>query len=156
MIYKSSEIKDFYQVSLKLILKNRNGKVLLLKALDKGSYAGFYDFPGGRIHTNEFDTALIKVLKREVREEIGNIKYSLIKPIPVACGRHEFIASWGRSEEIGKNTRVLYLFFEGKYLSGNIKISDEHKGYKWVNLKKIKLEKYFQSGILEGIKMYLS
>ncbi len=37
---------------------------------------------------------------------------------------------------------------------GDIKISDEHSNFKWLNLKDIKLEEYFTSGILEGVKMY--
>ena len=37
---------DFYQVSLKAILKNEKGEVLVLGGLDGGSFEGFYDLPG--------------------------------------------------------------------------------------------------------------
>lgn len=147
--------KELYQISLKLILKNENGEALILKAQERGSYAGFYDFPGGRINSGEFNTPIMEILEREVREEIGNIKYSSIKSAPVAIGRHSFIASWGVPEEINKDAFVLYLFFEGNYIDGDIKISEEHTDYKWVKLEDLELEKYFKSGILEGIKMYL-
>jgi hypothetical protein len=49
----------------------------------------------------------------------------------------------------------LLVFFEAEYFGDEIKISDEHTDHKWLDLDKIELEKYFKSGILEGIKMYL-
>ncbi|MFH1029655.1 MAG: NUDIX domain-containing protein [bacterium] len=151
----NEKIKDFYQISLKLILKNNKGEVIILKTLEKGSYKGFYDLPGGRINTDEFNMPVMKILEREVTEEIGNVQFSLKNPIPVATGRHQFIAKWGPPERIGKNIHVLYLFFEGDYFGGDINISNEHSEYKWIKLEDIYLEKYFKSGILEGIRMYL-
>ena len=71
--------KDFYQVSLKALIKNQEGKVLALKAVDTGSFAGFYDLPGGRIDMDEFHTAYIDILKREIAEELGVVcKWKLI------------------------------------------------------------------------------
>ena len=46
--------RDWYQVSLKLILKNKKGEVLVLKTLETGNFAGYHDLPGGRIDTDEF------------------------------------------------------------------------------------------------------
>lgn len=140
--------KDFYQISLKLILKNDKGEVLILKAPeDKNTFAGFYDLPGGRIDDNEFGVDFLEIIKREVAEEIGDVKVS-ISTKPVALGR-------ATSQKINK-IRVLYIFFDAKYQDGDILISKEHIGYKWVDLRKIKLEDYFTSGILEGLKMYLA
>lgn len=50
---------------------------------------------------------------------------------------------------------VIYLFFEAEYVKGEVKISDEHTGFVWLDFSKIQLEKYFKSGNLEGIMMYL-
>ena len=61
---------DFYQVSLKAILKNVEGSVLVLKADFEGPLSGYYDLPGGRIDESEFDIPLLDILKREIREEI--------------------------------------------------------------------------------------
>ncbi len=143
--------KDFYQISLKLFLKNKDGEVLILKAVEGGSFAGFYDLPGGRIDTDEFRTDLMEVIEREVREEIGNIKF-IVKGKPVAVGRHLLPKKSGSRQ---KEIHVLYVFFEAKYVSGKIKISREHKGYEWVKLEKVVPAKFFTSGILEGVKMYL-
>lgn len=142
--------KDFYQISLKVLLKNKKGEILILKAIDGGTFSGFYDLPGGRIDTNEFRVNFDKILKREIKEELGNIKYKL-KLCPVSLGRHLIPP---KMSDIKKEIHVLYILFEADYINGKIKISDEHKDYIWVNLKKINLKKYFTSGILEGIKAY--
>ena len=143
--------KDFYQVSLKLLLKNKKGEILALKGIDNGSYAGYYELPGGRIDTDEFRIDFIEILKREALEEMGNSDFK-INPKPVAIGRHLVPASM---TSLHKDTHILIVFFEAEYFGGDIKISDEHLDHKWFNLKEIDLEKYFKSGILEGIKMYL-
>lgn len=143
---------DFYQVSLKLILKNKRGETLILKAAHKGSYVGFYDLPGGRIKIAEFQTPLEKLLIREVKEELGaDVKYKFTLK-PVALGRHLIPAAIIKKPN---DIHVLYVFFEAEYLAGKIILSKEHLSLRWVNLNKIRLEKYFTSGILEGIRMYL-
>ena len=143
--------RDFYQVSLKLLLKNSEGDVLALKGVDDGSFAGYYDLPGGRIDTDEFSTDFSEILKREAEEEIGNSDFK-INPKPVAIGRHLIPARLTKS---GKDVHILNVLFEAEYFGGDIKISDEHTDHRWMDLNKIELEKYFTSGILEGIKMYL-
>ena len=145
--------RDFYQVSLKLLLKNNEGDILALKGVDNGSFAGYYDLPGGRIDTDEFSTDFSEILKREVEEEIGNPDFK-INPKPVAIGRHLIPGSLPMNKT-GKDIHILNVFFEAEYFGSDIKISDEHADHKWLNLKEIDLEKYFTSGILAGIKMYL-
>ena len=54
--------KGIYQVSLKLLLKNDKNEVLILKAADNGSYAGYYDF-GGRIDANEFEVDFLEIIR---------------------------------------------------------------------------------------------
>jgi len=137
-------MKDNYQISLKVIMKNKKGEVLGVKPPPSSSLHGSYEFPGGRIDTNEFKNSFNKIVHRELSEELGKIKYKLY-PKPVSLGRHL----------TPKGDRILYVFFKADYLSGKIKLSDEHKGYDWLDLKKIILNKAFKSGNLEGIKMYL-
>ena len=143
--------RAFYQISLKIILKNNKNEVLILNGCSKGSYAGFYDLPGGRIDEDESDISFLDIIKREAKEEIGNVKMK-INPKPIDLGRHVVPASM-TSEN--KNLHVLYIFFEAEFISGDIAISKEHEGFKWANLKETKPEKLFKSGILEGINMYL-
>ena len=63
--------RDFYHVSLKAILKNKAGEILILKARQQGTFSGFYDLPGGRIDEDEFSKSLLEILKREISEESG-------------------------------------------------------------------------------------
>ncbi len=144
--------RGFYQISLKLLLKNDKGEVLALKAVDNGSFAGFYDFPGGRIDTDEFEMPFSEIIKREVVEEIGEGVVFELKPKPVAIGRH-FIPAKFNSEKI--DLKVMYIFFEADYKSGEVRISPEHIGFKWFDLNKQDPVKLFKSGILEAINMYL-
>ncbi|OIO47338.1 MAG: hypothetical protein COS76_04560 [Candidatus Portnoybacteria bacterium CG06_land_8_20_14_3_00_39_12] len=143
--------KDLYQISLKLILKNKQGEILLLRAPDVGGrFAGFYDLPGGRIHVDEFLTPFERCIEREVREEAGDVKFK-IDSVPVAIVRDG--PPILKDSEIGK--RILYIFFQAEYLGGDVLISSEHVGYCWVDLAKENLERLFPPEFLKGIKMCL-
>ncbi len=148
----SIDNREFYHVSLKAIVKNSEGKVLILKAAEVGTFSGYYDFPGGRIDKDEFKTPMIDILQREVLEEVGDVEVS-INPVPVGVGRHLIFSKFTATKE--KDIPVLYLFFEASYIKGDAIISSEHSGIEWVDLENIDLEKYFTSGILEAVKMYL-
>ena len=124
--------KDFYQVSLKAFIKNNEGKMLALKAVDTGSIAGFYDLTGGRIDTDEFQTLYLDILKREIAEELGENLEVEIKPTPVAIGRHLIPAHLTRA---GKDTHILLVFFEAFYQGGDLRISDEHQSMQWLDLE---------------------
>jgi 8-oxo-dGTP pyrophosphatase MutT (NUDIX family) len=139
--------KDKYQVSLKLFLKDSKGRILFPFASSKGSYAGYYDLPGGRIEDNEFATPFMDILRRDVQEELGNISFD-VDLNPVLLSR----------DEIGpdKETRVLYIFFEGKYFDGDIQISDEHEGMAWEYPWEVDVEKHIKPIHQETFKKYLS
>lgn len=141
---------DWYNVSLKVFLKNEKGEVLALKAAVDSTMAGFYDFPGGRINDAEFETDYKTLIERELAEELGpNIKYEFnLKPVSFA--RHHYY-----SQRQGKDIRIFFICFEGKYLGGAIKISAEHSDWAWLDLKTIKPEDYFMAGPLEAVRRYL-
>lgn len=138
-----------YNVGLKVILENDRKEILGLWAGKTGMLANSYDLPGGRIDTDEIQTPLEEIIKRELHEEIGSVKYAL-NPKPVAVGRHYFPASITGKD---KDLKIFLVFFKARYLSGEIKISGEHKDYKWLDLKKEPLEKFFKHGLLEGTRM---
>lgn len=140
--------RDWYQISLKLILKNNKGEVLTLKAPEIGNIAGYYDLPGGRIDTDEFSVSFEDILRREIKEEIGDIDFHM-RIAPVAVSRASFISG-------DKDIRICYLFFEGEYISGDVMISNEHAGYAWIHLNTINPAIYFMPGIREGIRAYMN
>lgn len=59
-----------YYVGLKILLSNKEGKVLMLKS-HSNTGGKFWDLPGGRINKAEHKTPLAKIIAREVAEEIG-------------------------------------------------------------------------------------
>lgn len=136
---------DFYQVSLKVVLFNEEGKMLVLKGKSGTDWEGFHDIPGGRINTSEFDVSFSEILKREVSEELGDVDVE-INAQPVSLGRCEFPS--GR--------RVFYIFFEGTFTDpqGEIRLSDEHDGYAWVHIGPGDLERLFVPGVAEGLRAY--
>ena len=73
IIHRMKRAIDKYQVSLKVVF--RDGDKLLALAKDKGSFAGHYDFPGGRIDLIEFETDFMEILAREIGEELGDAQY---------------------------------------------------------------------------------
>lgn len=113
--------QQFY-IGQKVILE-KDGKVLLLNDPVFGS-----DLPGGKIRVGETD--FIRSLKREVFEETG-LEISVGNPFHTdyflmphsELQRHQKIE--------GKLTFLV--FFTAKYISGEIKLSDEHDDYVWVD-----------------------
>ena len=146
------QLIDFYQVSLKLILKNDQGQVLAMKAAERGSMAGFYDLPGGRIHVDEFEAPFEQILRREAGEEIGEVKFE-VGAKPVVVSRHLISA---RVAHTAEDVHVIYVFYLGRYDSGEIAINDEHLNFEWLDLGQINLAKYFTSGMLIGLRDYLA
>lgn len=140
----------WFNVSLKVFLKNEKGEILALAAPANSSIAGFYDLPGGRVDEDEFEIDCETQIKRELAEEIGpDVRYKLnLKPVSFA--RHSYY-----SQRQSKEIRGFYICFEAQYLGGEIKISDEHVGYKWLDIDKIKLGDYFIKGPLEAARGYL-
>lgn len=139
-----------YHVSLKLILKNKQGEILLLKEPEDSSMAGYYDLPGGRVTRGEINTSLRKIIKREIAEEIGNqIKY-LLKEVPVAVGRHVYY-----SKRFHRDQHLYWIVFEATYLSGKINVSSEHKEHSWIKITKRNYQKYFIRGPLDSMYNYL-
>lgn len=137
---------QLFEVSLKAIIKNKTGEVLILK--ESSAISNHYDFPGGRIQEGEENLEYWEVLSREIAEETGLGNFTINRK-PCAVGRH--------SRKAGQDSQiyVLWLFFEVEYHSGEVNISGEHVGFDWVKLEEIDSTKYFVRGALDGIKNYL-
>lgn len=145
---------DLYQISLKAIVEDLEGKMLLLHNLPTSAFAGYFDIPGGRVDIGEFKTDFFEILGREIREELGEgFKVEFKSTLPVALSRELLEARYAKD---GVEKHVLNLFYAGKYVTGEVKLSEEHPGYDWIDLKGKKLEEYFTSGMLDGMKQYLS
>ncbi|HVS79554.1 MAG TPA: NUDIX domain-containing protein [Candidatus Paceibacterota bacterium] len=103
------------------------------------------DYPGGKIQEGEIDLA--ESLKREVREETG---LEIEVGTPFATWTNTFPP---HHRLAGK--RVYLVGYRCNYVSGDVKLSDEHDKFRWVNKENYKeaddgtsyfeiLDKYFE------------
>lgn len=146
----TKEHNALFEVSLKFIVKNDKGEVLLLKMPTGGPMSGYYDLPGGRIKEKEKMQRFGKIFSRELEEELGSDVRIDFGKTPVAIGRHGYPA-----QSLGEERIIFWVLFEGRYVGGRIEISPEHERHDWVHLKRENLEKYFVRGPLEGMYHYL-
>ena len=102
----------------------KDGKVLVLNDPVEG-----LDFPGGKIQEGEAingdASSLVRSLKREAKEEtVLEIEVGE----PFAVWYHEF------PKGHRNYPKVVYLVaFRCKYVSGELKLSDEHDQFRWVD-----------------------
>lgn len=136
------EDRLFY-VGQKTVIE-KTGKILILH----DPQINAIDLPGGKIQVGETDFK--QALKREVKEETG---LTIEIGQPFSTGYFEFKP---KSTHRNKGKQIYLIFFKCRYISGKIKLSEEHDWYKWVDKKSYHeynpkgnilhvLEIYFQS-----------
>ena len=141
----STPSKDSYFVAVKAFLE-REGKLLILK--DK---FGDWDLPGGRITTDEFEVPLEDILRRKMREELGEgIVYEIGKPLVFM--RHERVEATPEKSMV----RIFAVGYQATLTSGDVHLSPAHAEMQWVDIKTFKPEDYFSGGWLAGVKEYLA
>ena len=131
------------QVGVKVLLKNSEGKYLLLmRSAEKYPEAPpKWDIVGGRI---EPGVPLLENLKREVKEETD---LDLEKDIQLVAAQ-DILRIPGR--------HVVRLTYIGE-ADGNPKISEEHTDFKWFTIEEIKsfndteIDRYFKEVLDKGL-----
>lgn len=119
-----------YQISLKLILRNNFGQVLVLRLPHD---------------------SIIESMRREIKEELGDdVKWELTSAKPAGISLHHYF-----SKRHEKEIYVIWLLFDALYLGGEFNLSDEHAGFEWIKFNKSNIKKYFVSGHLEAANNYL-
>ena len=113
---------ELFCVGQKAVI-HKNGLVLILH--DPVPIPGHLDLPGGKIQESERD--LNKALQREVFEET-NLRIRI---------KHPFYTNYWEfpkdSPHRNKGKKIFLIYYVCEYISGKVKISDEHDWYKWVN-----------------------
>jgi 8-oxo-dGTP pyrophosphatase MutT (NUDIX family) len=118
----------------------------------KDSHSPYYDFPGGRLDFEEYNLPLAASLEREVGEELGSEIKLEINHHPAAVERD---CLWDRVLNTHHYRRVFGIFFEARYLGGDIKLSDEHEFYEWVDVKAFNPRGLFKPGYERAVRGYL-
>lgn len=111
------------QVGVKVLLKNPEGKFLLMRRSgDSTNGPGKWDIAGGRM---EADMTMMENLAREVKEETGLVMTSA----PKFLGVHDLM--W-------PDRHVVRLTYSGT-IDGEPTLSPEHSEYRWFTLDEIVL-----------------
>ena len=114
------EITKFY-VAAKGIVLNEENKILMIQRVDSDDYGGMWEFPGG---TMEYGELPEECLVREIKEEV-NLDVEIVK----------YLYSWKWMKRDLQVAGFSYLCRCEDAKS--IKLSNEHKNYKWVTLDHI-------------------
>lgn len=114
------------QIGVKVIIKNSDGLILLLRRADHYLTNGLeaWDIPGGRIKPEE---ALMDALAREVEEELG---VELIGSPTLLIAQDIFVSH--------KDLHVVRLTYLHTMDVANVTLSEEHYEYRWVALDETK------------------
>lgn len=110
------------KIALKGIIV-REDKVLVAKrALTDKIGAGNWEVIGGKL---EFGEDIETCLKREVREEV-NLEIDIEGII------------YAKNVVIDEETQMFLVVYLCRYKDGEVKLSDEHTDFKWVNKEELK------------------
>lgn len=139
--------KDLYYVAVKVFLE-KDGKFFVFK--DKW---GNWDLPGGRIRKHEFETPLADVVERKMKEEVGDVAYTLCKP--VVFMRHERVEQLPDGRD-NPTIRIFAIGYEAALESGEPRLGDHHIEMEWADIGTFKPEEYFEGGWLKGVEEYLA
>ena len=111
-----------YGLTVRGVIKNSDGEILIVKRHPKSrTDPEMWELPGGKVEQGEnFADALV----REIKEETD---------LDVEVG--DFCEAF-QNDYSHKRTVQLMMYLEDA--KGNVKISEEHTGFMWASLEKIK------------------
>ncbi len=121
------------QVGVKILLKNDEGKYLLLRrSPEKYSEVDkYWDIPGGRINPG---VSLMENLKREVMEETGL----------EITGEPKLLSA---QDILRPQKHIVRLTYIGQSV-GEVKLSEEHNEYRWLSVDEVRvlepMDEYFK------------
>lgn len=112
------------KVAAKAVIINNEGRALIVREANtyvEGTNIGKWGVSGGRIQNDEL---FHDGLRREVREETG-LDIEIDKPV--------YVGEWW-PEIHGTKNHIVAVFVTCKQASTEIKLSEEHDAYAWVDL----------------------
>lgn len=115
-----------------------NNKILIVRessAYKDGSNAGKFDVAGGRVEPGQrFNESLL----REIKEETG---------LNVKIGKPFFVNEW-RPVVKGEAWQIIGIFFECEAESEDVKLSEDHDKFLWINP-----EDYKKHSLYKGLEL---
>lgn len=133
-----------FQITLKLFVYNPEGKLLVLK--DRKS--GLGDLPGGRIDQGEIYSPLPEILRREVKEELGEQFHFTLQPEEIYFTFP--VKMWINGHE------ALGIAFRGRSTAqSQIQLSEEHSAGHWIDIHSYNPEALFQGDMLQAYRQFV-
>ncbi|HRH24112.1 MAG TPA: NUDIX domain-containing protein [Candidatus Paceibacterota bacterium] len=131
------------QVGVKALLRNTEGRVLLLKRSSRyGVVEGSWDIPGGRI---DVGTSLMENLSREIHEETGL----------TAVSHPKLIAAQDLLPKENMPNHVVRLTYVAEVSGEPVLDGTEHTEYRWVSFDELatlpNLDAYLAKLVSEGV-----
>ena len=121
--------EDTFHLGIKTIIRDQEGKILLLKVNKKQLYGfdgePYWDIPGGRIQRGG---TVEDTLKREVEEETGIKTVKEIRPLEMVLSNIRIPLP--ESDDVGL---ILYVNTCEVDHTENIVLSEEHTDFDWFN-----------------------
>ena len=106
--------------AIKIILENKQGKVLLIKEPETWEWMpGHWGLPGGKVLEKE---SLYQAFKRKVKDDLG------IETEPLGIFR---------IEELLMDGKTVLMFHAASKLDNEVELKGEIAGYKWVGIEEI-------------------
>ncbi len=135
---------QLFYVGQKAVI-DKDGEVLVLNDPITG-----IDLPGGKIQIGETD--FLESLKREVQEET-DLAIEIKEPFYI--GLFDFPAHLTH-RNAGK--KIFLVMYKAKYLLGDVRLSDEHNKFKWVDKNSYKSlkTKDKNSNIIKALDIYFN
>lgn len=141
MSFNSSD--DLFFLGVKVILKNRQDQILLLKV--QKSDESFWELPGGRVQKGETE---VQAVYRELLEETGIVNIQNLQSIGLV--RSFYRLKTFDQQDVG----LIFSFFQATVDSSDVTLSPDHTDFVWVSRQKADelLEDGYGSLISELIK----
>ncbi|HVS58387.1 MAG TPA: NUDIX hydrolase [Candidatus Saccharimonadales bacterium] len=143
--------EKLFQVGVKALITNREGKVLVMEVDTTGFTSPeqkHWDLAGGRIQEGQ---TVEEALRREVEEETGITQVDNITFFTSVISRIEI--PLGNNQKAG----LVLMVYRVRVPEGvEVKLSDEHEAYEWVELTEaakrleFKFSKDFSDALLRG------
>ena len=139
-------------VGVKGVIVNDDGNVLITQEPTHFFDGGKWELPGGKINNGEEEIPLEEILRREVREELG-------EEFQIEIGKIIDVLRRPWNNPGASANQVMLVVFECFHRGGDIKLSYENNDFAWISAQELPryefipgylpvLEKYFKLQII--------
>ncbi|MEK7144869.1 MAG: NUDIX domain-containing protein [Patescibacteria group bacterium] len=128
-------------IGVKGIIANDEGKVLITQEPTHFVGGGKWELPGGKIAEGEEDVSLEEILRREIREELGESFQVEVGKVVDVMRR-----PWNKPGAVAD--QVMLAVFECRHISGDIHLSHENNNFAWITSSELSQQEFIPGYLL--------